>query len=308
MAGNYPDPPGFRIPWTMDGSVLVGLNRDSGRSGGATSSGYSTGGDLLGSVDAAPNDYVIGGNEQSGTPALSGAATLTYNAVSANAIVFPRPMTLTGIRLNVGNGDGVASLVNVWTSEDTTNGEDGTWTQRLSAATGDTRNVAARQYAAFAASNVRGIRFIGTWASNQGYTYSTNAPVILYGYYPETGDKLEAWSPTTNTRLDPKTLDFGDVPRSSSSDKSFRVKNLSGSLTAKDVQVSLASTRATTPPVAEQFVMSTDGMVWVPALTLGNLPPGSISDVIQLRRITPSNASLGPWSIRIDVVADDGWE
>lgn len=318
MAGNYPDPPGFRIPWTMDGSVLVGLNRDSGRGGLRYSSGYASGGILLGNIEASKSDMDGPlGNEQSSTVGLSSPGSSSWGSVgdtnqqagSEWAIVFPRPMTLTGIRLNSGIGvDTSSSTVSVWVSEDTTNGEDGTWVQKVDHGVGDNASVDARQFTAFAASNVRGVRFYVSFYSAQAYGSSLNAPVLLYGYYPTSGNRLEAWSPTADERLNPVNMDFGDVPRSSSSDKSFRVKNLSTSLTAKDVQVSLVSTRATTPPVAEQFVMSTDGLVWTPGLALGDLAPGSFSDVIQLRRITPSNAALGPWAIRIDALANQGWE
>ncbi len=115
------------------------------------------------------------------------------------------------------------------------------------------------------------------------------------------------WNPSTDERVGPAHFDWGDAPRSSSADKTFRIKNLSGTLTANDVSVSLNALTDTTPSVPGQHLISYDGGPFQAQVDIGDLGPGAISDVLTLRRVTPDNAVLSLWSFRIFAAADS-WE
>jgi hypothetical protein len=158
--------------------------------------------------------------------------------------------------------------------------------------------------------NVRGLRFSATTSVLSTSASGGQATIIhLYGEISATADDQQVafWSPTHDIRLPAETLSWGDVNISSSGDKTFRIKNISELLTAEDITISAYYTvLPITPSPDEQFLFSLDGSTWLDVLPISNLSPRSISPVIHMRRVTPSNAALGYWAprVRIDV---GGW-
>jgi hypothetical protein len=70
-------------------------------------------------------------------------------------------------------------------------------------------------------------------------------------------------------------------------------------LQANTVTVSVDAPTDAAPSVAAQHTLSDDGVNFSSSLNLGNLAADAISGVLTLRRTTPSNAAIGPWTARL---------
>lgn len=116
-------------------------------------------------------------------------------------------------------------------------------------------------------------------------------------------DYLQAWRSDMDMRLGGATLNWEDVPLSSSSDKQFRIKNQSTIHTANNVVISATDLLFyPTPSPAAQFVFSLDGLTWASSVTVSAIGPGTVSSVIYIRRVTPANAVLTTWSPKLNFV------
>lgn len=273
MAGNYPDSPSWRMAYDRDGTQVFKIDSSN------VITQYASG------------TLVTLNDEGDG-----GIAVQSTNSSNSIVWIFPELRDLDGF-LNIGGG-GASMTVSV--SADTTNGLDGTWSTISTA--GYTTGAVKPQYRtaitsttvlAIKAFKIRGV----TGASN---TWNLNA-VHLYGE-PVPGanpNRLELWHPTLDEKLTPAFFDWGDVPRSSSADRTFRVKNLSGSMTAGAVRVAMESLTDTTPSVPAQHTLSYAGGSFLAQVNIGDLSPGAISGPLTLRRVTPSNAVLSLWSFRV---------
>ncbi len=102
-----------------------------------------------------------------------------------------------------------------------------------------------------------------------------------------------------------QSFDWGDVGQGSSHAQTFRVKNLSGSLTASGIQISI---QPPDPNVLESpqtwLQLSPGGGVWDTTLDLGDLGPGESSDPITLRLQTGTNL-VGPSGPRLFVAVEE---
>lgn len=115
----------------------------------------------------------------------------------------------------------------------------------------------------------------------------------IYGR-PEHSKYLDFISPTLSTRLDSDGIFFGDVVAGSSSDKSFRLKNFSPDQTANNVVISAENGPGyDSPTPADSLLFSIDGITWTPTVSLTSIASGSISPLIQVRRVTPVTSELG---------------
>jgi hypothetical protein len=281
MAGNYPDPSTWRMALDRDGSTFtVGLN-------------------------AGPISTISATDIQNANDETQATAAAAYGTqVDFFAVVFPEKRDIDGFFFNalVGGG-GSGATVDVQTSTNTTNGQDGTWTAFVSAY--NYKAVAPvwrSSVVAGTALAVKGIRWVGFSAGN---TFAIRA-LHLYGEIApgENPDRLVFWSATADEKMPPATLDWGDVPRSSSADRIVRVKNISGTHTANNVRVSFDILTDGTPSVPAQHLVSYGGGAFLAQVNLGSLGPGAISGPITLRRVTPSNAVLGLFAPRASAVAD----
>lgn len=117
---------------------------------------------------------------------------------------------------------------------------------------------------------------------------------------------LSFWHEYLDQAADADTFAWGDVKRRSSADLAFRVRNNSSVYTAVDVTLTLADEGTTaTPSVAAQHLLSTDKRRFTASVNLGDLYPGSVSDVVTLRRVTASDADLGTFSFNL--IAETTW-
>lgn len=279
MAGNYMDAPAARVAYDRDGSVGVGINN----TGVATQ---------------------LSGTMLQGLNAESESVVTLSTGAWRFAIVFPTPLDLKAFFLSLGN----SNTVTIETSHDTTNGLDGTWSQQVSGATyfRDVKpNYRILSFltslpAGTANQNLKGIRVVGT------ATLSVRT-LHVYGDAASTAtpDRIAAWHPTLDQPLPPTHFDWGNVPRSSSDDQDFRLKNLSGDLIAEDIEVYIEALTPGVPSVAGMHTISDNGgSTFLTSITIPDLDPGEISDVLTLRRVVPDNAQVSVWSAR--VAADVG--
>lgn len=218
-------------------------------------------------------------------------------------LIFPIPMDLTAMFIAISNS---SNPVTVQVSPDSTNGIDGTWygvslagLARVRNTLPNYRDASQIDYPAGAATlGVRAVRL--TWPSSV-YGY------VLYSWHlyaspsaSATKDRLAIWHPTLDERVSPTYFDWGNVPRSTSQDLSFRIKNLSTDLTANTISVYTEALSPGTPSVAGMHTISqTGGSSFLPSISIPSLAPGAISPVYILRRVVPTNAQLSVWSARL---------
>lgn len=93
-------------------------------------------------------------------------------------------------------------------------------------------------------------------------------------------------------------LNLGSVPRRSSEDLRFRVKNLSRTYTAHTVVLDFTGAQSW------QYLLSLDGVDYRASVNLSDLAPGALTGGIYLRRITPSTAPLGAQTATVRLTAD----
>jgi hypothetical protein len=276
MAGNYPDAPSWRMAYDRDGTQVFKID------------GANNITQLTSTQVNTLNDESDGSFSMVGT---SATASLLF--------IFPELRDLDGF-LNVGQSSFAMGSVTVSVSANTTNGIDGTWSTISTAApvTGGVKATYRTSIVSSTALAIKAVKFRGSSGSSSMWDA---VAVHLYGE-PVPGanpNRLELWHPTLDEKLPPAYFDWGDVPRSSSSDRAFRVKNLSAAMTAGAVRVAMESLTDTVPSVPAQHTISYGGGSFLAQVNIGDLAPGAISGPLTLRRITPSNAVLSLWSFRV---------
>ena len=265
MAGSYPDPPSYRMAWHRDGTQLVSMTSFLNFS--------------QISLDRLNSE--------------SGAITLTSGQV---CVIFPEHRDLDAIWLN-----GTAGAVATQVSVDTTNGLDGVWTTGPTVtAGGDSGNpLGAGWRNSIASSTTFGIRAIR-------FTVANLRNIHLYGEIAptETEKRIEFWHPTIDQKINVNTFDWGDCPLYSSGQVSFRLKNMSPTLTAFNVIVSMLALTDTTPSVPAQHYLSDDAAHWAATVDAGAIASDGMSPILYLRRVTPSDADLIPprWAFHLIAV------
>lgn len=277
MAGNYPDVPSWRMAWDLDGTQGFKIN---------ASTVYD---------EYSPSERAAFNDETMSRVKGSGAASF-----AVFVFIFPELRDLDGYMLN-GDQWGGGGVNPVEVSDDTTNGTDGTWTSYVTAYNlSSSKEIYRNGIAAGTALGVKAIRFT---TPATGFSPDVNPTNFhLYGE-PSPGEnlqRLEIWHPTLDQRIGPADLDWGDVPRSSTETREFRIKNMDPALTANSVRAAMSILTDTTPSVVGQMAISKDGSTWGSQQTLTSpLGPGDIGPVMYIRRTTPSNAALSLWWYRL---------
>lgn len=289
MAGSYPDAPGRRMVYDRDGTVVLFLQN----SATTVVDELSTGEKQQINRDDAAGDYNISAMQSLDT---------------WMCFLFPelRDITHYYVAVTTGAGTGSISPGNLQWSADTSNGIDGTWTNAANPFQWDTSQTTPNLRNNIDAVSISGAKAIRFFADNSGGQRTIHWQAIhLYGG-PASGqnpDRLRLWHPTLDQEIGGAYFDWGDVARSTSADRTFRVKNNSAALTANGIVVSLSALTDTTPSVPGQHLLSQDGVNFAATQNIGVLSPGAISPVLTLRRVTPSNAGLSLWWARVAAVA-----
>lgn len=108
-------------------------------------------------------------------------------------------------------------------------------------------------------------------------------------------DALTFINSDTGLELDRFYFYYGNVVAGSMSDKVFAVQNLSTQYTAENIVIKVVENSG---DVLSQMLLSIDGIIFTEVLSIGDLPPGSLSEDITLRRYTKSDAATdGSFSI-----------
>ncbi len=272
MAGSYPDVPGYRFAYDLDGTTVINYNTSEGTQETLTS----------GSLTVLNNDDFD---------------TFNYPGYRSQILVFffPEPRTLKGMMLNGGT-----NFNNVQWSNDTTDGIDGTWTTisgigRINSVSSESlrNNISIISPDL---TNVSSIRF--SWTTDVGDGAKIKN-IHLYGLIAntESPDRLRIVDTSDNDIS--AQMDFGNMPQRSSATRQFKVTNNSSSKTANSVTVSLSPNRVASPALVGQFEVSTDNIAFANAVNIGSLAPGVSSGTMYLRMKVASNAQLSAWSARI---------
>lgn len=272
MAGSYADVPNNRMAYDEDGSIAVYV--DPG--GGVSVYGQGT-------IDALNSDT---GGAGIGAP---------FNAVRWVGVIFPEQRDISGLYVRYSyQWDGA-----IW-SPNTTTGVDGTWSSfSFSPYDGGPVPGYRTDIRAVSLTGVKGIRFGQHDWSYNSYLHNIHVygrPTVATGV-----DRLQIWHPTLDQRVTGSYFDFGDVSRGTTTDKQFRVKNISDTLTANNVTLSVDTLSDTTPSVPGMHYFSNGGS-YVASLNIGALYPGQISGLLTFRQVLPVNAQLALWAVRIKAI------
>lgn len=284
MAGNYPDVPAQRMAYDADGTIGFYFE------------------EAVGTITQHTNAQLREmNNEDNGSWTFSGA----FNYVRIG-FIFPELRDIAAYYWYTSAGDW-GQIWELDTSTNTTNGLDGTWTTQVNpwikslTATPGYRNLINN----LSVTATKAIRFRAFRIGSGAFNDVSASQLHIYGKPNSASaiDRLVFWDPSASAQLLGPAFDWGNVPRSSSADKTFRVKNVSTVKTAQSIVVSAEAITDTSPSVPGQMLFSTDGTTFTATINIGDLAPGAVSSVLTMRRVTPSNAVLSVWTYRTKAIA-----
>lgn len=107
---------------------------------------------------------------------------------------------------------------------------------------------------------------------------------------------LAFWDPGRDIPLPVDAFNWGTVPRRSSADLSFRIKNILDTYTVSGITVAVTGTGAPGSNAIENLhLLSADGgRHFTATAAIADLAPGQVSTPLILRRVLPSDAAAGP--------------
>lgn len=273
MAGNYPDPPSWRMRYDKDGTQCYRLSDGS-------------------STPVALSPAEINSLQDESTSEIG-----SYSGHIRFIFIFPELRDVDGYHAQIGSYEGSYRYPSTLESSvDTTNGYDGTWVSHGNWVNGNTIPGYRNAIQGLTLLGVRAVRFRETM---QGGAITTTVMRTIHLYGEPTnpdGDRLEFWHPTLDQKLGPAGLEYGDRQRASTTDKQFRIKNLSDDQRALSVRVAMDALTGSTPSLIAQTSLSTDGTTFLSQVNIGNLEPGAISGVITQRQALQSDAQLSIWN------------
>ncbi len=273
MGSNYyPDVPGRRLAWDIDGSVMLTKSDESS------------------TIGTAPQAQMTGANSESTLywdPPSWGLETWGWVVV-----VFPDYRDISGAFICSGNSSGYLNdqVGEVQVSADTTNGFDGTWNQ-IYADMPNIHNASTWRYdiVPMTATDVLGIRYrryrwidhVGNFHiyGKRGSLASTKRLKIL---------QSNGWELTTLN-------DYGDVERDHTVTTQFRVYNPSG-FDAYDVKL---STESLTGDSENWYSFSTDDINYLSSLNIDFIPGNGGTVNFYLKQTLPGDTALGPAAARM---------
>lgn len=296
MAGTYPDVPGQKRAYDIDGTILV--RKDNNGT-------YTT---LANSVMIELNDYDA--TVAATVPVTNGSAQWYFSWV------FPQPIVLRAFwgTIDVESvGIGSTPSLGTYYSTNTTDGTDGTWTA-IFGQTGTTslawsthgfqdsdatepENRTNIKTLASPINNVKGFR-VQINESNTKEVYLKTTHIYGEHYNPQ---YLEFWHPTLDQALDGAYFDWGNTTISTTATKTFRIKNTSATQLAHDCTMALNTLANESPSPTSWHSLSTDNSTFTSTLTLGDIAANSMTGVLYLKRTTPSNAPLQLTDLRMTV-------
>lgn len=266
MAGFYPDVPGPRMAYHRDGST-----------------GFQI---LDGALTVLTATQLQNVNDENHSTAIL-EQNINWGPVYTYGVIFPELRDIVGAYIMATTSSGFQ------TSTDTTNGLDGTWTNRT--LTVDGLGVASPDYR----TEIQSV----TWSGVKAFRFSVNGTggggyqafrtLHLYGR-PTTGQvRYLMLTDTAGNEVGGAYFDFGDDPRNGSETKQFRVKNGHSTLTANTIGLSFSVLTNKSPSMADDYTFSADNSTYTATLNVGNLGPGASTADLYVKRTTPNDAALG---------------
>lgn len=272
MAGTYPDPPGPRIAYDRDGTVLFTLD-----------SALTVATEQANSVNISLNDELE-------------STAINVGTSGYLLFLFPQAMDVSHWAYWTVHDN---AMFKAQYSTNSTNGIDGTWVDITKPTRATNKATLRTNIQAIAATNVVALRlqrYSAAGASDYGFK-----TVHLYGKPSAVSDRLEFWHPTLDQPLSntPAYFDYGDVARGAGAiTKDFRLKNLSTSLTANTITVGSDALTDATPTYVSQTDFRYNGGSYASTATLGSLAPNTVSNVFTVRLTTTASSQLSLWSQR----------
>lgn len=276
MAGVYPNAPGHRFAYDVDGSTVQ--YRDAA---GTLSVNLSQA--QMQTLQNESGDYLD---------------LIQFDAAGYLCVLFPEARNVTGVYVS----DEYGLLEISQYSTDSTDGWGGTWTTFTSQ---DRTTVIPEYRTAINVvnlTNVTALKFKFSAFVNSNYPFGLRT-VHIYGDYAVGGDRLEFWHPTLDQKINIAHFDLGDVKRGATLLKEFRIKNISSTLTANSIGISAGALTVGTPSHATMHTFSTDNITYSASINIGNLAPGAISGVLYDKFVSSMTTPTGPWSGRLSAVA-----
>lgn len=274
MAGTYPDVPGYRFAYDVDGTNASVFNLANGI--------YTT----------------LSLAQRQSINSNTNSATLINSSITEHLILFfPEQRNLSGIMLNAPRTLG-GTLD--W-SNNTSNGVDGTWTTVTNISTFQLSSVLVPDFRnniyPLSLTNVTALRLSNV---NEGATTPRGfGNIQLYGSIPTTNspDRLRIVDLSNNAIA--AQLDFGDIRQRNNVTKQFKVVNNSSTKTANNITVTLDVRTDTSPTLIGQYQLSTDNTAFANAINIGTLAPGASSGTLYVRDTVSATAQLGPWALKL---------
>lgn len=301
MAGTYADVPAPRIAYDLiDVDVLYHQTLTTG---------------YVSSIDdATPRNLTTAQVRQLNSDGIGSAssAIVILDTLCTNNItfIFRELYDIAAYYLISASSDVNFGTESIYTSDDTTNGLDGTWSLATASVTINaysTRGV-FRPPTSLSLTSINAIQFR---FSDPGGS-DTVGRLYLYGNPTVTPEpvrtkRLAFYDATDATEFTGAELDLGDVALSSSNVKTFRIRNYSPASTARNITL---STNQLYPPVSgpslpAQYLLSLDGLTYTATVNIPYLYSGQYSDVIYVRKETPFNATTGMWTARVEASAEE---
>lgn len=278
MAGSYPDAPSRRMAWDVDGTVH--LERRVVIPG-------STSVDQWAERSAANRQDLNDEDPNSGYDLNPGAGTSTVFHI---LWIFPELREFDGWFFNAAGGVQTPLTSDVETSPDTTNGIDGTWTTRIAGYTlGGEDLDSYRSVTSQAVGSIRAVRY--AYQANDNQSRRNIRRAHIYGEISpgETEDRLLFIDEATGVEYT-APIDFGDIPRGSSEDFQFRLKNNSTTLTINNIQYTAESIFESS---GDWYTFTLPaGNTYQATRQIASLGAGVTTGIITGRRITPAGEAL----------------
>jgi hypothetical protein len=230
--------------------------------------------------------------------------------------LFDQPMTIAGLWATFDRGGaGIGSTVNAggWGySTDTTNGIDGTWTFLGTEALAldscswavhgtqhtDTVEDAVRDQPYVFGSPVDDIVGLRIYMHAGNTNEITFRQAAIYGHVTNPL-WLTFWHPTLDQAAEVADVDWGFHDRFTVDVLEFRLKNCHPTAGLSGISLELDDISTDSPAAGTDHRLSDDGVSYSTTISIPDLGPGDISDVLYVRRNTPSNAVFGIYEVRI---------
>lgn len=280
MAGSYPDVPGRRMAWDVDGTIMLYVN----------STGYAPGGGggPISTWAEASAGIRQTANSENLSAALNTGTHGTLNPYLLWCLIFPEIRDLDGYFWDGTGGNSPAPWL--YYSPDTTDGYDGTW--NAWDATPSYGGHTLADYRDNIETAVQtGVRAVKAFQ----YCTGTNCSCQLYRFHiydqiaaGETPDRLKFIDTATGLEFT-EDVDRGDVPRGSSRDKTIRIRNDSATLTANGVILSAEDLYL---GLSAAFLYEIASGGFTSTLNIGNLAAASNSGIITIRQAIPDTEDL----------------